>query len=309
MATLGDFGVTLVILYILECFRIFKPGDRVLTRGLRGEHVIREPIFFPSEGWGWIVLNPFFPVSPSFTLRRAEEGPSGWDRGRVDVDQIQKARLEATGKVRPLRWWSLAQFAVLFVLFPALSFMRGLTVSLWTMLPLVLVISIFTARRYNLAAKADPTVERVDRYANVIKLLLYPVAVLRVSDLVVSDALITFEPTAVAAVQDKVKAARWLAREYSFLKNYDPAWDQVKEGGTLEKYRHERAAVLDWFARKQGLDVHSLISAPTRQDSGECSYCPVCRTTYRVKRKHCDDCPGVLLRSFDAATRPEDAPA
>jgi hypothetical protein len=53
-----DFLAVLIVLYLLECFRVVRPDELVFDRSVSG-HWIRKPILYPTNGeWGWLVLNP-----------------------------------------------------------------------------------------------------------------------------------------------------------------------------------------------------------------------------------------------------------
>src|SRR6186713_771342 len=67
-----DFLFVLAVLYFLECFRLLRPGEMVADRTIRGTYRIREPLFYPSSQWGWLLLNPFRPLGGAFCLRKPE---------------------------------------------------------------------------------------------------------------------------------------------------------------------------------------------------------------------------------------------
>ena len=67
-----DFIVVLIVLYLLECVRIVPSDERVVDKRIGEGYSIKRPLLYPSEQWGWIVLNPLKPCGPVFGLTAAQ---------------------------------------------------------------------------------------------------------------------------------------------------------------------------------------------------------------------------------------------
>jgi len=236
-----EFVVVLLALYLLECLRTTRPDELIIDRRLWSGFRVKRPVLYPSNGeWGWVLLNPFRPDGPMFSMLPASyaitrfgilafasasspeagaavalEGElSGLtdderavrarehERRRLDVADIRRACEELEGRVSTLRDAAPALLALCLVVFPACVFLFGLRATLVPALAVVVVCSAGCAVLYHRAATAlpPPTLSKISLWGKCTKLVLYPVAALRCVDLLTSDVLRRYDPIAVTTV-------------------------------------------------------------------------------------------------------------
>jgi hypothetical protein len=276
MAGEADFLVILTALYLLECFRKVLPGEFVFDRGLGSSHHIRKPLLYPGNGaWGWLILNPLRPAGPVFSAKQpsyaltklgllainrangdftlADPGVKQWDdldQRRFNLDGIATACKSLQNQVSWLRYTSKAMFILSFLIFPALVFFVGLTPALLAVLPLVIFLTISSAFLYRRAALLmRPPIPKTDLYGNFVKLLLYPLSILRCVELISYQLLSIYDPVAITAVLcGKDEAAKLAAKEIAVLRY--SAGPSDTDNMTLEcvrEYRRSRIALLESF--------------------------------------------------------------
>src|SRR5260370_15481359 len=111
MVSATEFVVVLIVLYLLECFRMVRPDELVFDRTVLSRHWIRKPILYPTNGkWGWIILNPLRPDGPVFSIvppcyavtsvgvLALSEGPDQFKL--YSFDSCCDSRVDADSKVR-----------------------------------------------------------------------------------------------------------------------------------------------------------------------------------------------------------------
>ena len=164
-----DFLFVLALLYFLECFRQLRPGELVLDRTIRGKYRVRAPIFYPSNRWGWVILNPFRPLGGSFCLRKIQAS----EKKSFDVKAINASLTDLRQRTRLLRAFSATQSAVCWVLLPGAALGVGITTALLVLGPVALATSVAAAFSYRKVAAVLCTQQpKVDYYGNLVKLIL-----------------------------------------------------------------------------------------------------------------------------------------
>jgi hypothetical protein len=355
MFGLLDFAVVLAVLFLFECARVARPGELILDRGWKGHYILRKPLFYPNDRWGWILLNPLRPLGPVFGLKPRSyaftpEGavvlrnPGGFltykdcSEPRLQEDtlvvfrggaslrfnsaaeahgfiellpkavkgesrQIEEQRLDAklVSALRAqlqsagafLRYLAAAQLLVCFLLFPSVSLLSTVRTGLVIAAPLAFTISLFSALFYKRAGqRLHLRRSKLDYYGNFVKLLLYPIAAIRVMDLVSYDLLEPYDPIlCVATIGSKRAASRLAAKEYLNLKHRAPP-----DSPALQAYRGARLAALERMDQREKLGLSNLIHPPAAMDARSRSYCPHCGAQYYQQQGICTDCPEILLQ-------------
>jgi hypothetical protein len=370
-----------VVLYLLECVRLTRPNELVLEKRLRAGYLLRKPLLYPSDRWGWILLNPFrlrgapFFVSSaphgfagSGVLIIASEGageaagerekylypyePSRWtveEDGRVtlehsrnlvfgslgtarqfvqaatllraihgdertrriekyeetqfNVSDIRKRASDFRDQTAVLNLLAPVQFFLCFVVFPASLAFLTLRLAVLGLAPIVFAVCVRSAVLYFRTAKRlFPDGSRVDLYGNTVKLLLYPIASMRSVDLLSAHLMSAYDPIAVLTAFDRsADAARLLAEEVTKLRYRAIAENlDETEARAIRDYRMRRLKRLEQFGAHYKLPFWTLLQ-PRPAEPGCLSYCPLCKTQYKVSSGACSDCRDMILQPIDAA--------
>lgn len=366
-----DLLIALLLLYALECIKAVRPGDVVLAPGIGRGYRLRKPIHYPSERWGWVLLNPLQPGALAFLLPRpafsfAPGGAEHTPRGELLVHErclkprFAGKRVELAGGTLPgcstdaEAWWlasrletlrqsrigersdatqrierwrfdtaairerhrqlleastslgqvAVLQFSICFLLFPALLLLAGPRAAILVSGPLLLALGTAAAILYGRAAAAQlPWFSRWQRLGIQVKLILYPVATLRLPQLLCWECLSGFDPVAVlATLAGSWPAAEMAAGELLTLR-YQSEAETVDEAHREERqqYREARRQALERFSGEQSLPLEVILRPPDRSQSDARTYCPLCRSQYLIAGGACTDCPDVVLQPLSAA--------
>jgi hypothetical protein len=238
-------------------------------------------------------LNPFRPLGPAFRLRPEPAGIARANKQGLDVDAIHAACSGLRGGAASLSGVAALQLFLVFGCLPlATLFLRPGT-ALLACAPVAFSLSVAAAVLYNGVA-AQSALSRLDRYGNLVKLLLYPVSVIRSVDLLSFDLLAGYDPiAAVAALAGKEPAAALLEKETIALRY------RVRPSGEEERAK-ARLALLEQFAKKHQLPTLGCAEAPAPADPQCRTYCPNCGTQYRLPSGFCADCADILLQPLAA---------
>lgn len=308
-----DFLTVMVILYLVECLRRVGPDELTLDRRLHFGFRLKRPVPYPnSTHWGWILLNPLRPDGPTFSLMPAaglfaesgslpadEVSSRNLDAARFDLNGIKEACAELRGQTSGVRRMTLALLAVCFGLFPACLFFLGVRATLPPAAVVVFLASICIAALYRRSIRLiAPRTPALDLYVNMAKLVLYPISAIRCMDLLSRECLATFDPIAVATVLCGCEAgARLAAGELIILRcTVTPQGVDSDSKGAMNEYRAARVQLLEWFITQHALPVQAFIDPPAPSDESCLTYCPVCRSQFRLPEGACHDCTGILLQ-------------
>ncbi|ANM31892.1 hypothetical protein ABI59_23490 [Acidobacteria bacterium Mor1] len=130
-----------------------------------------------------------------------------------------------------------------------------------------------------------------DRWQQAISMVLYPPSTARFQDALGRDLLAGLDPLAAAPLH--AAGLPELARS----RLADSERHHGSTSPVRDWYAAELARSVDRLLEAEGLSPEVLRSAPVRE-SGALSYCPSCRTQYRVGRGTCRDCDETPLTPF-----------
>jgi hypothetical protein len=308
-----DFLVVMAVLYLVECVRRVGPDELTLDRRVLSGFRLKRPAPYPNDArWGWVLLNPFRPDGPTFSLmlspgalthsgRMSGEKTSlrNLDPTRFDVDAINEAFATIRKRTSGLRRLVLVLLAVWFGLFPACLFCFGLRATLPPAAAVVFALSVCAAALYQRNAKLIfPTTTILDLYGKVMKFVLYPISAIRCMDCLSRDAMAAFDPIAVTALLcGHERSACLAARELIILRcGIAPQNLDFTAGPAITEYRAARHQLLESFATQLKLPVQAFMDPPVQADNACKTYCPVCRAQFRLSEGVCPDCPDVFLQ-------------
>jgi hypothetical protein len=202
----------------------------------------------------------------------------GWQDRAFASDALAETRARVENSTCRLGIVSDVSLAALLVVLPALAMWLGAELALLWFTPGYLVLHAVTllllARAY-----ADLQSGAGDRFEVLFSAALYPPLLLRSAADLRRKALAGFHPAAVAAeVLPRESALDFLRAELSTC--------------TDARERDELAAVVT----RLGSTWEELFAPPEPSDPLALSYCPACRTEYRVEKGACVDCGTPLFR-------------
>jgi hypothetical protein len=256
-------------------------GQAVKVRGSRvwvaGELALR--------GTTKLVAQEAAELLTSLAAEGADTGAllQGWQDRAFASDALTEARASAEDATRGLGIASDVSLAALLVVLPALSAWLGAELALLWFAPGYLVLHGATLL---LLARAHAVLQSGagDRFEVLFSAALYPPLLLRSAADLRRKALAGFHPAAVAA------EVLPLASALDFLRAELSTCADVRE-------RDELAAVVT----RLGCTWEELFAPPETSDHLALSYCPACRTEYRVEDGACVDCGAPLSRLPNAS--------
>jgi hypothetical protein len=129
------------------------------------------------------------------------------------------------------------------------------------------------------------------RFESLTQLALFPPALPRAADLLVSSAFCDFHPLAIAAARGGVDILEPLLRQELARVDYPP-WRGDPELDTAARQRFTSAyrEALLGLADAVGVDRAALRSAPRRKSIDGGAYCPACMTEFRAGIARCAEC-------------------
>ncbi len=208
-----------------------------------------------------------------------------------------RRRIEGTLKRSRYADWLAWAIAANMALGPVASHFVG-SARVWpAWLTLHLLLAVLAARVFWRGARRLRTLGPTDRFQDLVLMVLYPPAAARFQDSLGSCLLTELDPLAAAAASRGRIDLPSLAR--TRLASIPPREDGSE---ILRWFDTEVAAAVDALLHGEGISPEAVHLPPLRESGAE-SYCPRCRTQYRVGCGVCPDCPRVCLVGFPAGPR------
>lgn len=250
------------------------------------------------DGQPWLSLRSELKAkSAADFLRKLQDAPRN---KRLSVLNKEVRKLFSVNSIkRRLKQYSLgsdllhatcfALFLFLFLWAPLLTYFLGLR-HIWLASLFYLVISssliLWLFRRCYLRLFAG---EGQRPWQQLCTIALSPFAAIRANDALLANLLSSYHPLAVA---------RQILPETEFLQFAGAELRRAKFlSGDTAFFR-----LLSEFLTSEKVDVHSLLSPPSREGPRSLSYCPVCLTQYVIAPGVCQDCNNISLTPFAAAS-------
>jgi hypothetical protein len=310
-----DLVLAIAALYLVECLRRVGPDELTLDRRTLFGFRLKRPAPYPNDArWGWVLLNPFRPDGPTFSLMLSpgalthpgtmsgeKTSLRNLDPTRFDADAISEAFALIRRRTSSLRKLVMVLLAVWFGLFPACLFRFGVRATLRPAAAVIFAVSACVAALYQRNARLiNPEMTAMDLYGNVTRFVLYPISAIRCMDYISRDTLAAFDPIAVTALLcGHERSARLAAMELTSLRyGIAPQDVELAVRSAISEYRAARRQLLEYFAVQLKLPVKAFMDPPVRSDKASKTYCPICRAQFRLSEGVCPDCPDVLLHAL-----------
>ncbi len=219
-----------------------------------------------------------------------------------NTERIEQAYTHLRGHSSLLRWVSIGLFIACFVVFPFLVSLVGLKASLLSLFPVVVFLSIVVAIHYYRAVRVlMPDLPKVDLYGNIAKLLLYPISMLRCTELLSYRFLMDYDPIAVATVLcTKEDAAKLAIREMVTLQYASSPSVENSINNSIKEYRQARLTLIESFCCQQNIPIDSW-NSPPNPEADSVTYCPACCVQYSLSEGVCVDCTDIVLQPLKAS--------
>lgn len=220
----------------------------------------------------------------------------------VDSESIGARLNNLRRAARPLRWAASALFTHLFVLCPAVVFLRGLSGTWMALLAVMLVLHAAVIASFCMAHRKLYPNERASRWTSAIAMALLPPAALRAEDVLTRDLLATHHPLGVARVLSReTEFEEFASRVLRDLRHpIEPACPVDEPASVLAEAWHRATMLreLEEFAAR-ALDGRKIGErAPGRESPAARAYCPRCLEQYTTPGGACGDCGGLALVLF-----------
>jgi len=288
--------LVLAAIYFSECLLWVRRGAvAFVTPFGRRARLVHPSSWLGSHRGGIVFANPLPPLG---FITVCETGAD------LDVEAI-RARLEQfRGRSSALRILCNGLFAYLFVLCPVLIGMQGI---LFWWLPLLLGLAALTGATllaYWRAHRALYPDDRDDRRRRLTAMLLSPPAAVRAHDALSRGLLSGYHPLAAAAALCPQPVFLDYARRVLIDARVPrpaatgggaPAAAATTTGGDMERLAQE----VDRLVALTGARPEDLNAPPAERDPQAHSYCPRCRSQYRVASGECSDCGGFRLQPLE----------
>jgi hypothetical protein len=141
--------------------------------------------------------------------------------------------------------------------------------------------------------------ETMERFENLVKMILCPPVSLRAPDILTRNLLAEYSPIVLANLLAG-------SREQQFIRAFildlqHPLKHEVSDETAAQTIRwtatEQLNICLEQVRSGRYLKPEEL-SAPTQREENSISYCPRCRCQFVVNAVECPDCPGVALVDF-----------
>ncbi len=210
---------------------------------------------------------------------------------QFDVRTLESRLAQFQNRTIWIRVFATTMFSLCFFAFPTILFMSDLSRALLAVGPAAFLLGLGSAIAYSrLADELLPELPKIDKFGNCVKLVLYPLSVIRSVELLSFHFLEGYDGRAgTLALSGKALAEEQARKEIQSLRyTANPA-----DGDGLGAHRARLIAAVEDFCKVHGL---ALASLPPRDVQAGCvTYCPSCGTQYQLAAGFCADCEGVAL--------------
>lgn len=222
-----------------------------------------------------------------------------WVSKQFAIGDAEARLREGNAIIQPMRALSLILFLFLFVATPVLVMGFGLMRLIIPVAAVMVILAVLIGILFHRAHKRLFPAETMERFENLVKMILCPPVSIRAPDILTRNLLAEYSPIVLANLLAG-------SREQQFIRAFildlqHPLKHEVSD--------ETAAQTISWTAAEQ-LNVcleqvkagrylkAEELSAPFQRESNSISYCPRCRCQFVVSEVECPDCPGVGLVNF-----------
>jgi hypothetical protein len=201
------------------------------------------------------------------------------------IEAIDKRLAEYSRVTEMLHLACLYLFLFIFLIIPAIVFIRGLY-RVWPILLAYLVISaLLVLWLYRRSYRRLYPMEGRETLPHMIGIALSPFAAIRANDSLAANLLVGFHPVAVA--RSTLPEKKFL--EFAGLELRKMKYLSSDESGLR---------FLNEFLAREKVDIGVLLAPPVLESRMSKSFCPVCLAQYVIDAGVCQDCGKMPLKPF-----------
>src|ERR1043166_7485582 len=221
-----------------------------------------------------------------------------WVRKQFAIDDAV-ARL-ASGKtiIEPIQELSFVLFMFLFFVAPVLMSAFGLIRLIIPVAVVMVILAVLTGITFYRTHKQLFPREGLERYENLVKMILCPPVSIRAADVLTRNLLADYSPIVLASVLGGAGEQQFVRAFVLDLQH--PLKHEVSDETAEQTMRwavdEQLNICLDQIKQGRYLRPEELL-APSVREQDSISYCPRCRCQYVVSGTDCLDCPGIALRA------------
>jgi hypothetical protein len=245
----------------------------------------------PHEPLRWAKLLPqLAALKPAEReARLAEELAAAFDR-----TALEQRRTEFDEAARPIRGFSSALFGLLFLVAPLAFWGFGLLPTLWPALAALLLLVVFSTRRFLQAHRRLHPEAGDERFRIGIVIALAPFSAVRAVDALGRSALGRFHPLTGAFVllprAEAEEFARRVWRDLRFPMQPEFPGGNATALAAARWFRERELAAVERFLNSEGVDLEALVRPPKPTESVNVRYCERCESQFTAQGKSCADC-------------------
>ena len=222
-----------------------------------------------------------------------------WISKQFAIDDAEARVRKGNAIIQPMRALSLILFLFLFVVTPVLVISFGLMGMIIPVAAVMVILAVLIGILFHRAHKRLFPAETMERFENLVKMILCPPVSIRAPDILTRNLLAEYSPIVLANLLAD-------SREQQFIRAFildlqHPLKHEVSDevaAKTISWTAAEHLNVcLEQVKAGRYLKPEELL-APKQREGNSISYCPRCRCQFIVNAVECPDCPGVALVDF-----------
>ncbi|MEJ2055019.1 MAG: hypothetical protein P8X42_13945, partial [Calditrichaceae bacterium] len=219
-----------------------------------------------------------------------------------DLNKIVKQKSVFSHISQPLRILCSLLTAYVFLIAPLLTFLYGFINMIIYIFFVYIFIHILTLFVFIITKKKSLLhFSKSEFISIIIKVSLFPPALMRVNDFLSVKVLVQFHPIAVGSQllstgKFKSMAKKWLLKMYYPLKAIHINEDKQN---VILNFNRIQLQCIESCLNNCHLDIPELIKPNFSDDPNLKSYCPRCQTEYYVEKGFCSDCLDIELIPVD----------
>jgi hypothetical protein len=220
-----------------------------------------------------------------------------WIAEQFDDTKATRLRTEADKEIDSIRFACSLFLVFLFVGAPLLVSFFGLEQMIIAVAGAMVLFAVWIAIMFFRAHRRFYPAESLDRFENLLKMLLCPPVSLRAADVLTKNLLASFSPVAVVSVLEG-PGEKQFVRAFVLDLQY-PLKHEITDAKAVETIEWMNAQQLrSCLSLIERVDRFAGVLGPTECEGDSVSYCPRCSVQFVVAEGECPDCPGVELAAF-----------
>ncbi len=211
-----------------------------------------------------------------------------------DRSTLERRRTEFEEAARPVRRFANALFVLLFVAAPLAFWRFGLLPTLWPALAALVLLVVFTTRRFLRAHRRLHPEAGDERFRIGIVIALAPFSAVRSVDALGRSALERFHPlTGAFALLPRAEAEEFARRVWRDLRF--PVQPEFPGGNATALaaarwFRERELAAVECYLKSEGVDLGAMARPPKPSESLNVRYCERCEIQFTAQGKSCAEC-------------------